>query len=251
MWGLEDALIDLGANHGALALLLAVVVGLRHATDPDHLTAVAALVFGGDEGMARRAGKLGFAWGLGHAVTLSALGLPVVLLHARIPGLVHRIAEVAVGGLIIWLSIRLLVRWWRGTLHTHAHQHGPVWHAHPHVHEVPVEPETHTSTHPHPHAERLGRSPAAAFGIGLVHGVGGSAMVSVVLVAAFPSRSLAIAALLALAVGTALAMGLISALLGRLLGRGRGHRWLEAVVPVMGVASLAFGAWYAAVAAGV
>ncbi len=193
----------------ALALLVAVLLGLRHATDPDHLTAVTTLVLGDEEQGSRRAGRLGLAWGLGHAVTLLALGLPVVLLHGEIPDGVHRVAEAAVGVLVAALALRLLVRWRRGYFHVHVHRHGDVVHAHPHVHERP-----HVEEHRHDHEERLGRSPLAAFGIGLVHGVGGSAGVGILLVGAIATGPAAAAALVLFAGAAALSMALISATLG-------------------------------------
>ena len=68
MFGLDDRIAAF-SNGGSVWIVLAVAVllGLRHATDPDHLAAVSALVAGGRERATRRAGRLGLAWGLGHA----------------------------------------------------------------------------------------------------------------------------------------------------------------------------------------
>ena len=80
MFGIDDTIAELGAGGGiAVALLVALLLGLRHATDPDHLTAVSTLVLGDDPRGTRAAGVLGLAWGLGHALTLLALGLPFLL----------------------------------------------------------------------------------------------------------------------------------------------------------------------------
>ena len=75
MFGLDEWIASLGGN-GAMALAVAVLLGLRHATDPDHLTAVSALVLSDQRDGARRAGALGLAWGLGHATTLLAVRAP-------------------------------------------------------------------------------------------------------------------------------------------------------------------------------
>ena len=85
MFGLDDTLAHL-SNGGSLALVLAVAVllGLRHATDPDHLAAVTALLASTDR-RARDAAKLGIAWGSGHALTLFALGVPIVLYRSYLP----------------------------------------------------------------------------------------------------------------------------------------------------------------------
>ena len=76
---------------GAMGIVIAVLLGLRHATDPDHLTAVSTLVLSEDRDGAREAGLLGFAWGLGHATTIFGFGLPIVFFGARLPERVHHV----------------------------------------------------------------------------------------------------------------------------------------------------------------
>jgi len=92
------------------SLLLALALGLRHALDPDHLMAVSTLVAGDDEEGTRRAGRLGTIWGMGHALAIVVLGLPVVFVHAVFPEVVQRAAETAIGVIIIVLALRLLRR---------------------------------------------------------------------------------------------------------------------------------------------
>jgi cytochrome c biogenesis protein CcdA len=244
MLGLDDTIAGLSGGGGILvALAVALLLGLRHATDPDHLTAVSTLVMSEDLRGASRAAKLGASWGLGHAVTVFALGLPVVLAGSRLPDWVQRTLELAVGVVIVALAARLLVRWRRGYFHAHEHSHGDVRHAHPHVHEV-VRAEPHPHRHEHGHAPQLGRSPLAAFGIGLIHGAGGSAGVGVLLVAATPGVAPATAALAVLALGTAISMTAVSAAFGHALARGPLPRKFELAAPVLGAFSLLFGLWY-------
>jgi hypothetical protein len=246
MEAIDQRLAELGGGSSlVLALVAALLLGLRHATDPDHLTALSTLVLGEDRaGGARLAARLGAAWGAGHAATLIALGLPVVLFDLRLPDGVQRGLEGLVGVLIVALALRLLVRWHRGRLHSHAHVHGDVVHAHPHVHEA--APGTHVG-HDHAHEERLGRTPLAAFGLGLVHGAGGSAAVGLLLVAAVPGRAASAVALALFAGACALSMALLSAIFGRGLALGRGEL-VERLTPLLGVAALAFGTLYAAAA---
>src|SRR5690606_29062946 len=106
------------------ALGLSLLLGLRHAADPDHLTAVATLALGAPERGLAAAARLGLAWGLGHALTLVLLGLPVLLLQAELPEGLGTAAEVLVALVIVALALRLLRRWRRGELHVHAHAHG-------------------------------------------------------------------------------------------------------------------------------
>jgi cytochrome c biogenesis protein CcdA len=227
----------------ALAIGVALLLGLRHATDPDHLTAVSTLVMSEERSGHRRAGVLGLSWGLGHAITLFALGLPVVLLGARLPDGLGRGAEIAIGIVIVALAVRMLVRWRRGYMHAHVHSHGSIRHWHPHLHEHAGE-HVHVP-HEHLHASALGRRPLAAFGIGLLHGVGGSAGVGILVVAAASQGVAAAVALLVFALGTALSMAACSAAFGLILTSRRVGRSVAALAPAAGMVALAFGAWYA------
>jgi hypothetical protein len=227
-----------------MAFIAALLLGLRHATDPDHLTAVASLLLTDQRGGARRAARLGLAWGLGHAATLFAFGIPVVLFSQHLPESFHRGAEAAVGLVIVMLAIRLLLRWQRGYFHVHLHSHGPIRHAHPHAHEQGHRELGHPMHHTHSHGEGLGRSPLTAFGIGMIHGIGGSAGVGILLVGAVASRSQAAVALLVFAGATAAAMALVSTAVAYALASGAVRQRLTGLVPLFGAASLLFGVWY-------
>src|SRR5688572_8769611 len=154
MFGFDEWLAEL-AHGEALAVVLAValLLGLRHASDPDHLAAVSTLIASEPEDGTRRAGRLGLSWGLGHATTLALFGLPIVLFHAYLPDAAQRGAEALVGLMIMLLAVRLLVRWRRGHFHAHAHRHGDTEHRHLHPHES-------AAAHDHQHRPeaRLGRS---------------------------------------------------------------------------------------------
>jgi ABC-type nickel/cobalt efflux system permease component RcnA len=230
----------------ALVLAVALGLGLRHASDPDHLAAVSMLIASEPEDGTRRAGRLGLAWGLGHATTLALFGLPIVLFHAYLPDAAQRGAEALVGLVIMFLAARLLVRWRRGHFHAHAHRHGDTEHRHLHPHGM------HRARHDHAHEPeaRLGRSPAQAFGIGLVHGMGGSAGVGVLLLATIPGQAEAVAALIVFALGTAVSMAALSSAFGYAITRGPVLRRVLAFAPAMGVVTLAFGGWYALGAVG-
>ena len=229
MFGLDDTLSNLSDGASlAVVIAVAILLGLRHATDPDHLAAVTTLL-ASTERRARDAAKLGLAWGAGHALTLFALGVPIVLYRAYLPETVQRAAETAIGFLIAGLAVWLLVRWRRGAFHAHPHDHGDRSHAHLHSH----------STSPHEHARS--RTPLGAFAVGLLHGVGGSAGVGILLVSTIDGTALAIAGLGILAAFTAVSMTLLTTGFGLTLGR----RSLGRLAPALGVASLAFGLWYA------
>ena len=251
MFGLDDRIADLAQGGApAVALFVALLLGLRHASDPDHLAAVSTLIASDPEDGTRRAGRLGLAWGAGHALTLAAFGLPIVLLQAYLPDTAQRAAEALVGLMIMFLAARLLLRWRSGHFHVHAHRHGDVEHRHLHPHaphgRAHEHANEHAAAHEHSHEPeaRLGRSPWGAFGIGLVHGTGGSAGVGVLLIATIPAQAEAVAALVVLAVGTAISMALLSSAFGYAITRGPVVRRVLAFAPAMGIMTLAFGGWY-------
>ena len=77
MFGLDDKIA--GFSNGTTLLVVAavaVLLGLRHASDPDHLAAVTTLIASGKERATRAAARMGFVWGLGHATSLFLFGLP-------------------------------------------------------------------------------------------------------------------------------------------------------------------------------
>ena len=181
MFGLDDWIAHFSDGATLLVVVgVAVLLGLRHATDPDHLAAVTTLIASGRERTKRAAARLGLSWGLGHATSLFAFGLPIVLFKAYLPERGPAGAETAVGVVIVALAVWLLVRWRRGVFHLHAHAHGR-----------PARAPARPLAVPTAHSVRT-RSPLQAYGIGLVHGMGGSAGVGVLLLAAIHDRGVAV-----------------------------------------------------------
>jgi high-affinity nickel permease len=238
VFGLDDRIASLSDGASIwLVLVVAVLLGLRHATDPDHLAAVTTLVASGKERASRAAGRLGLCWGLGHATTLFVFGLPIVLANEYLPDRVQQIAESVIAVVIVVLAVRLIQRWRGGYFHVHEHEHEGERHVHLH---------SHASAAAHMHRHRQVRTPLGAYGIGLVHGMGGSAGVGVLLLATIPSETVAVVALVLLALFTAVSMTVATTGLGTALGARSGT--LTAAAPALGLASLAFGCWYAAAA---
>ena len=180
------------------------------------------------------------------------MSLPsVALLGARLPNVAHNLAEFAIGALIAGLAARLLVRWHRGVLHAHTHTHGDVRHTHPHAHDrAHPAPGAPPMSHQHEHTEALGRSPLAAYGIGLLHGAGGSAAAGVLIAAAPPDPVQAAATLAVFALGTALSMAVLSTGFGFALEHDAIARRVPALVPPAGAVGVLFGLWYALSAIG-
>jgi ABC-type nickel/cobalt efflux system permease component RcnA len=239
-----------GFMHGGqvgfgVILLVSVLLGLRHASDPDHLAAVTTLIASEKErSRVGKAGTMGFLWGLGHGTTLVLVGLPLVLLNQYLPEVVGKIAEFAIGCIIMLLAVRLLIRWRRGLYHAHAHRHeGGEEHRHVHSH---AEDGAHEHAHGVPK-----RTPLSSYGVGLVHGIGGSGGLTLLLLSTISDKVQATGALLLFAAGTAISMALLSTAFGLVIAGGPVARNFERVAPVLGVLSIAFGAWYALGALGV
>ena len=234
-----------GEVGGGVILLVSLLLGLRHASDPDHLAAVTTLIASGeDRDRVRKAGTMGLLWGLGHGTALVLIGLPLVLLNQYLPEIVGKIAEVAIGCIIVLLALRLLVRWRRGFYHVHVHTHDD-GEAHRHVH-------SHVRDESHGHAHRIPRrTPLSSYGVGLVHGIGGSGGLTLLLISTISDKTQASGALFLFAAGTAASMALLSTAFGLVIAGGPLARNFERVAPVLGVLSMAFGAWYALGALGI
>jgi high-affinity nickel permease len=215
-----------------VAIALALVLGLRHASDPDHLVAVTSLV-AADGGDARGAARLGAWWGLGHAAALLALGIPLIALKSELPAWLESGAETAIGVVIIALAGRVIFKWARGDFRAGRHSHQDARHRHL---RRGVGSE---------HGHRPVRTPRQALGIGLLHGLAGTGAVVVLLLAALPSQLVAALALAVFAPMSIVSMALCTTAFAWLLTR----RVIDPVyrsvlIPAFGLFGVGFGLWY-------
>ncbi len=194
---------------------IGLLLGLRHAFEPDHLAAVSTLAT--RQGRLWPAARLGVAWGAGHTAAVGAVALAVVGLGLTLPPRLWPAAELGVGALLVALGTAVVWRYARGRWHMHQHAHGAPPHLHLHSH---ARGAAHDHTHP---AGDLHR----ALGFGVLHGLAGSAAVIVLLVAAAPTAALRITYILAFGGGTIVGMLGVSVGLGWLvrLASGRGAQW--------------------------
>jgi high-affinity nickel permease len=215
-----------------VALGIAFLLGLRHASDPDHLVAVTSLV-AAEDGDTRKAARLGAWWGIGHAGALVALGIPLIAFKTELPGWLESGAEKAIGVVILVLAARVIYKWARGdyraTAHAHDEGHGTRRHlrrgqAHRHV-KV--------------------RTPGQALSIGLLHGLAGTGAVVVLLIAALPSRLEAAAALAVFAPMSIASMAALTATFAWVLTRPVVEPIYRSVlIPALGAFGVVFGMWY-------
>jgi hypothetical protein len=195
------------------ALGVAMALGLRHASDPDHLVAVTSLVIA-EGGETRAAVRLGAFWGFGHAAMLLAIGFPLIALESELPAWLETGAESAVGVLLLLLAGRVIWTWIRGTR---------------------TEP-----------ARVQVRSTRQAFGIGLLHGLAGTGAVVLLLIATLPTQLEAAAALAVFAPMSIVSMAGLTGAFGWILTRPAAEAVNRALlIPALGLFGLLFGLWYA------
>jgi High-affinity nickel-transport protein len=242
-------------------ILLGFFLGLRHATDPDHVIAVTTIV--SRERTIWTAVRIGLMWGIGHSVTVVAVGSVIILAGATIPPRLGLTMEFGVALMLIvlgLLNLTGLARWLRDALaiggdaaarHSHAHRHGDYVHTHLHGHAGATHGHAEEAT---PQA-RLDR----AFGrlglyhlirplvVGIVHGLAGSAAVALLVLATIRDPWWALDYLLVFSVGTIAGMMLITATLALPLAytAGRHAQVSRVLATASGLASLAFGLFLA------
>ena len=198
---------------------------MRHATDADHVIAVTAIVSG--ERRIGAAARIGIAWGLGHSLTVFLVGGAIILFKLTIPPRLGMAMEFAVAIVLIGLGISVLTRSSPRLAnrlglksnasdlfaHSHAHEHDGTTHVHPHAHSHGDE-HTHRS-HLLPKPSRFARgSLERAFGVGLVHGLAGSAAIALLVLSAIPNPIWGMVYLAIFGFGTIVGMALITTAIG-------------------------------------
>jgi ABC-type nickel/cobalt efflux system permease component RcnA len=236
-------------NSAMLVLGFGFVLGLKHATEADHLVAVSAIV--SEQRSVWRSSVVGALWGLGHTAALFAAGVVLILLRVSIPERVGAMLELAVALMIIFLGTRilfLLLRQ-RRDVHVHAHAHGGRTHTHLHFHEREDAHEA-AETHPVSHARHRGLWGWRPVLVGMVHGLAGSAALTLFVLTEVlsggGSRLLGFAYLLIFGLGSVGGMLLMSALISIpfVLTASRFRRIETPIRLVAGCLSVAFGLYY-------
>src|SRR5947199_1752729 len=175
---------------------LGLLLGFRHAFEPDHLAAVSTLAT--RQGRLLDACRVGLAWAVGHTASVGVVVAVIMLFGLHLPDRLWPAADFLVALLLIGLGASVILRYVRGRWHLHVHEDGPHFHLHSHAHDA-----EHAHAHPRGDARR-------SLGFGLLHGLAGSAAILVLLVAAAPTRTAQPAYFAAFALGTMIGMVLVS-----------------------------------------
>jgi sulfite exporter TauE/SafE len=204
-------------------IALGFFLGMRHATDPDHVIAVTTIV--SRQRSIRHAALIGILWGVGHTVTILLVGSAIILFGIVIPARVGLTMELSVGLMLILLGILNLsgiMSWITETLtpsqlghHSHPHGHGDYVHSHPHSHS----PEKHGHAEDETPVGWMDRilgsigiyQAVRPLAIGIIHGLAGSAAVALLVLTTIRVPSWGILYLLVFGIGTVAGMMLITA----------------------------------------
>ena len=211
-------------------LVVGLLLGMQHATEADHLAAVATLAT--RQGSLGQTLRQGVAWGVGHALTLMAFGGAVLLLGQAIsPGL-EQALETAVGVMLVLLGADVLRRMIRDRIHFHVHRHGPRDRARPCA-QPPRRGPRMPSRRTGMRIRGAGRCRALA--VGMMHGLAGSAALVVLALQALPSAGLGLGYIALFGLGSIAGMALLSAVVALPLRLSSGgltglHRSMTALV---------------------
>jgi high-affinity nickel-transport protein len=243
---------------GLAILAIGFVLGMRHATDPDHVIAVSTIV--SRERSVVKAGWIGILWGVGHTVTILVVGAGIILFDLAIPTRVGLTMEFSVGLMLILLGVLNLTGAMAWISEKFSPAHPQVTGSHAHVHEHDWQVHLHWHSHS-PRKEHHGESltppkwmDGASNGlgvfhtlrplfVGLVHGLAGSAAVALLVLSTIREPKWAVLYLLIFGVGTIAGMMLITAAISVPFSfAGYKFAWLnKGLIFGSGLLSLGFG----------
>ena len=231
-------------------IVIGFFLGMRHATDPDHVIAVTTIV--SQQRSTKRAALIGIFWGLGHTLTIFLVGCAIILFNVVIPVRLGLAMEFSVSLMLVILGGWNLASFGRALpaaphVHVHPHSHGDFVHTHPHAHDPEAHPHDPESTQIAKFDRKMGDRSfyqlVRPLIVGIVHGLAGSAAVALLILATIRNSSWAIAYLLVFGIGTIAGMMLITMSIAsafRFVGN-RFQLFGRRLALVSGVISIGFG----------
>lgn len=227
-----------------VVLAFGFLLGLKHATDADHVVAVANIV--SKENTAWQSVWIGASWGVGHSIPLLVVGTVVMLIDGALLSRYESVApylELGVGVMLVYLGLSALRNVARGKLHIHRHDHGQGPHVH--LHASHGTDESHQlANESHNNIFLLGRPifRVKSFVIGIVHGLAGSAAVIVAHLPAIDSVWAGFGYIAVFGVGTMIAMAALTIVLALPFKASATKRRLNRIVTLAaGALSIAVG----------
>jgi len=252
-------------------LAVGFFLGMRHATDPDHVIAVTTIVSNQRNSM--RAALIGAFWGIGHTLTILLVGTAIILFNIVIPVRLGLSMELSVAIMLVVLGLINIVAFLRpiaitsiqgqndketspgaaahSYTHSHVHSHAGFVHSHPHTHSPDIDAPESEQRSLLQLDRALGRVAAYRYLrpliVGIVHGLAGSAAVALLVLATIRDPRSAIAYLLVFGVGTIAGMMLITVGIASTfkLVANRRQNLSRTLAMASGVLSIVFGVFVA------
>jgi high-affinity nickel-transport protein len=231
-------------------LAVGFLLGLKHATDADHVAAVTTIVSHAHK--LTSAAMIGISWGIGHTIMIIVVGIAIILFHISIPAKLQLSFEFVVAIALVVLGILNLTGIMQKLLgafsgvHSHFHQHDRM-HIHVHHHDASLH-------------EKSRRHEAVAefitqhgvfqllrpLIVGLIHGLAGSAAVALLVLGSISDQNLALLYLCIFGIGTIIGMMLITTILGGVIitGSRKFERFDRVVTVLSGIISVIYGLYF-------
>ena len=235
---MEQQLADYGLW---LALVLGLVLGLKHSIEPDHVVAVSTIV--NEYRNPLRAFWVGISWGLGHTTTLFLVGIAIIALRLTIPDSLALFLEFAVGIMLVGLGAQVIYNYRNKKIHQHEHDHELDAHRHFHSHQTGPE---HSPVH---HLLRAVGKPflrKKSFFVGTVHGLAGSAALTLVVLTYIESPLAGLTYIAVFGLGSVLSMGVMTIIISMpiVFSANRLPNLNRFIQPGVGVLSILFGVYW-------
>ena len=191
-------------------IILGMILGLRHALDPDHIIAVSTIV--SDSRNPLKSIWIGVSWGIGHTTTLLLLGILIIAIGVVIPARLALFFEMLVGILLIVLGIQVLWKIRQGRLHRHEHLHKEASHRHFHSHnDAPTHGHASISNWLQECLKPSFRG--KSYVIGLFHGLAGSAALMLLVLTSVQNPVTGLIYVAIFGIGSMISMGAITIIL--------------------------------------
>jgi beta-lactamase regulating signal transducer with metallopeptidase domain len=211
-----------------LGTVLGLLLGMRHACEPDHLLAVSTLM--STERSTIRATGLGVFWGLGHTLSLLVVGAVLALGHTQLPASAALLFEFAVSLMLVALGVRAIALAWR---------QGAAGPSHAHAHSTTIHQHRGALDHVHVGPLTLARRPLL---VGMVHGLAGSGALTALVMANLPTAPAQLAYVVLFGCGSTIGMAALSACASwPLLRFVRQPRMVASLASVSGGLSVLYG----------
>jgi hypothetical protein len=246
-------------------MIIGLLLGMRHATDFDHVVAVTTFV--SREHKLTSAVRIGLSWGAGHSATVLAVGALIIFLKIAIPVRLGLAMEFGVAIVLIALGSRAVRDLLRALLlrtgllsgqqtsspalaHSHRHSHGWLTHSHAHLHahrDDHAEISAHDDHRVIVNGSRERGLAIKSFGVGLAHGLAGGAAIALMVLGAIPSSGWAAIYLVVFCAGTILGMSFITVMIGMPIvwAAARMDELQHAIATAAGLVSFGFGLFLA------